>query len=140
MAISFVFENTKKPVLPYSLIKKWLISIINGYGKKTGDLTFIFCNDDYLIDINKTYLNHDYYTDIITFDYCELLDVSGDIFISLERVFENSQLFNVTFLDELLRVLVHGILHLQGYSDSTSLEKEVMRALETKFILTFKNL
>ena len=138
MAIFFNSENLKKPLISYSIVKKWLKLVIKDYGKITGDITFIFCKDSYLIDINKKFLNHDYFTDIITFDYCDRNVISGDIFISLDRVLENSELFDVLFKDELLRVIIHGVLHLLGYNDSTDIEKQIMREQETKFILMFK--
>ncbi len=138
MAISFNTEKLKKPPLSYSIVKKWLKLVIKDFGKITGDITFIFCKDSYLIDINKKFLNHDYFTDIITFDYCDRNIISGDIFISLDRVLENSELFDVLFNDELLRVIIHGVLHLLGYTDATDMEKQIMSEQETKFILMFK--
>ena len=138
MAISFAVEDVVKPKLSYRLLIKWLKGVINEYHKKPGFLVVIFCSDSYLIKINREFLQHDYFTDIVTFDYCEKNIVSGDIFISLDRVAENSNLFGVTVNEELLRVIVHGILHLLGFGDSSKDEKIIMRNLESKYILDYK--
>ena len=102
-----------------------------------GNLTFVFCDDDYLLNINQRFLNHDDYTDIITFDYSEDGIISGDIFISLERVRENAGRFKQSFKKELLRVMAHGLLHLLGYNDKTINEVEVMRFKEEDKIRMF---
>ncbi|MBM3452711.1 MAG: rRNA maturation RNase YbeY [Bacteroidetes bacterium] len=102
--------------------------------KVLGDISIIFVTDSYLLEMNQKYLDHDYYTDIITFDYCVTNIVSGDLFISVDRVQENAGIVNVGFLTELHRVMIHGILHLCGYKDKTDEEKRVMRALENKYL------
>ena len=102
--------------------------------KTTGDLSVIFCDDEYLKRINVKYLGHDYYTDIITFDYSEKNLVSGDLFISIDRVDENARLNNVDFINELYRVIIHGVLHLCGYNDKTLKEKKEIRAKEDYFL------
>lgn len=140
MAIHYYSENVKKPKLRYRLISKWLKSIIAQNNKTSGDITFIFCNDDYLLEVNNKYLNHEYYTDIITFDYTDKNIISGDIFISSERVADNSVKFGVNLEDEFLRVISHGILHLLNYSDGSEKEKEFMRNLESDCISLFKKL
>lgn len=99
-----------------------------------GDVTYVFVNDDYLLDINQRFLNHDYYTDIITFDYCENNLISGDLLISIDRVVENSQILKIDFHQELHRVILHGILHLCGYKDKTMEEEIAMRDLENKYL------
>lgn len=140
MPIRFVTENTKKPRLGYKFISKWLQRVIEKYGYITGNITYIFCNDEYLIEINREFLKHDYYTDIITFSYSENRYISGDMFISIDRVYENSLLFTEAFSDELLRVIVHGLLHLLGYSDSTEQENEIMRVLENDYLIMYKGI
>ena len=102
--------------------------------KKLGDLSLIFCSDNYILDINMRYLQHDYFTDIITFDYCEGDTVSGDLFISIDSVRENAVLYGASFEDELDRVMVHGVLHLLGYDDHTSEDIAVMREKENYYV------
>jgi rRNA maturation RNase YbeY len=99
----------------------------------------IFCSDEYLLDVNKKYLNHDYYTDIITFDYVEDKIISGDIFISSDRVRENANQFNVSFEMELFRIIIHGILHLLGYKDKTKKDKSLMTEKENFYLSRLLN-
>ena len=101
---------------------------------KLGELSVIFCSDEFLLDMNKEYLNHDYYTDIITFDYVEGNIISGDLFVSLDRVKENAEMYNSRMLRELYRVVFHGTLHLCGYKDKTDEEQKVMRAKEDYYL------
>ena len=115
----------------------WLEKIIKTEKKSLGEISYIFCDDDYLLDINIKHLNHDSYTDIITFNYCEKDLISGDIFISTERVEENAQTYQVSFHEELLRVMSHGVLHLIGYNDKTDKEEEIMRQKEDEKIKMF---
>jgi probable rRNA maturation factor len=110
--------------------KNWIKSLIKENEKRVGDINYIFCDDEYLLEINQKYLQHDTYTDIITFDYSENGVISGDIFISIERVKENATLFTKGFEEELHRVLAHGILHLCGYKDKTQKESKEMRERE----------
>lgn len=140
MAILFFAENSKKPHLRYRIISKWLKEIIQVNNKEAGNISYIFCDNDYLLEINKRYLEHDYYTDIITFDYVEGNVIGGDIFISCEMVSENSEKFGEDLKDEYLRVLSHGILHLIGYCDGTDEEKAVMREKETEYISLYKKI
>lgn len=112
------------------LFKSWLKSIAVAEGYKLGDINYIFCDDEYLLGINQQYLQHDTYTDIITFDYVEGRYLSGDIYISIDRVRENAHIFNVSFGEELLRVLSHGLLHLCGYKDKSDDEAALMRKKE----------
>ena len=114
--------------------KKWLNQVISNEAKEEGDITYIFCDDDYLLEKNIRFLNHNTLTDVITFDYCEGNSVSGDIFISIERVKENSEVFKVDFLTELNRVMVHGLLHLLGYKDKTGRESNLMRKKENYYL------
>jgi len=112
-------------------LRKWIGVVIGNENKLPGDLNFIFCSDDYLYKLNIEYLNHDTLTDIITFDLSEIEDeISGEIYISIERVKENSGKFNVSFYEELHRVIIHGILHLAGYNDKTPDEVSLMRKKE----------
>jgi len=118
----------------------WIENIISDENKKLGDINYIFCNDNYLLNINKEYLNHDYYTDIITFDYCEENYISGDIFISLQRVLDNIHIHKTKYEEELNRVIAHGILHLCGYKDKTQEEQKIMRDKENFYIKKYNEL
>jgi probable rRNA maturation factor len=112
----------------------WLSQVCKKEGKVLVELSIIFCSDDYLLEVNKEYLSHDYYTDIITFDYCEGDRVSGDLFVSIDRVRDNANAYNVEFKHELFRVVVHGLLHLLGYKDKSEEEKFKMRELEDGYL------
>jgi len=120
-----------------SLYSSWIGAVVSSEGKFEGEISFVFCDDDFLLNINQTYLDHDTYTDIITFDYCVGNELNSDIFISIPRVKENASLFSTIFHDELLRVMVHGILHLCGYKDKNTEEEEFMRKLENEKIEMF---
>ena len=130
MAIYFSSENTKFDLKNKMKVKKWISDTIKSQSKRVGDISYIFCDDAYLIEINRTYLNHDTYTDIITFDYVEDDLVSGDIMISVERVEENAKIFKTTFEQELHRVIIHGIHHLLGQGDKSEAEAAAMRKKE----------
>lgn len=121
-------------------VKNWVKSIITSEGKSPGDITYVFCNDTYLSEMNEKYLNHHSLTDIITFDYSDKGKISGDIFISIDRVKENSGIYKTTFNTELGRVMAHGILHLVGYKDKNPLDKKVMTNKEDIYIPSFPNL
>ena len=123
-----------------TLYRLWIGKMVQSKNKKIGDVNYIFCDDAYLLEINQQYLQHDTYTDIITFDYCEGDVLNGDIFISIERVRENSVIFSVSFEQELLRVLSHGLLHLCGYKDKTDKEAAVMRKMENFAIQLFQTI
>ena len=140
MSIQYLVEGVKRPNLQYRLVSKWLKLVIEKFSLKVGDITYIFCSDDYLLEINTKYLNHNYYTDIITFDYCSANIVSGDLFISVDRILENSVIFRNEISNEFLRVIVHGVLHLLGYKDSDESEKIIMRNAENEFIIVFEKL
>ena len=115
----------------------WIGEVISSENRKQGEISYIFCDDYYLLDLNKEYLDHDTFTDIISFDYSVGKIVQGDIFISIDRVKENSVLFNVSFQEELRRVIIHGILHLCGYKDKSSEESELMREKEEEKMKLF---
>lgn len=130
MAIYFSSENLNFELEKESKVKKWISAVVNAQNRRVGNINYLFCDDAYLININRTYLNHDTYTDIITFDYVEGNVVSGDIMISVERVKENATLFSTTFEQELHRVVIHGVLHLLGQADKTDEEATEMRKKE----------
>lgn len=132
--IDFTFEQIDVFELSNNLIINWLTNVCVSENKVCGPISIIFCSDDYLLEVNKEYLDHDYYTDIITFDYTINNEVSGDLFISIDRVKENSTTFDVTFQKELYRVLVHGVLHLCGYGDKSEIEEKIMRSKEDFYL------
>ena len=119
--------------------EEWISRIIESEGFDEGEINYIFCDDDYLLKVNQDYLDHDYYTDIITFDYVKGKTISGDIFVSLPRILDNASTLSQNFESEFNRVLAHGILHLCGYKDKTEEEKSQMRAKEDFYINQFKN-
>lgn len=130
MAINFYNQDCNFS-LPQKLItKRWIKLIIQNKGYRLGTINYIFCSDKEILKINKQYLNHNYFTDIITFPYTEGDIVSSDIFISIDTVLSNSQKYKQNFNDELNRVIIHGVLHLIGFNDSTSEEKKLMREEE----------
>ncbi len=131
--IQFFFENIDKITID-STLAVWLEDIILTEGKKPGDINYIFCDDEYLLQVNKEYLHHDYYTDIITFDYVKGKTISGDIFVSLPRIFDNAETLSKDFDSEFFRVLAHGILHLCGYKDKTDEEISEMRNKEDYYL------
>lgn len=136
--ISFFTEDIKFSLPNKSKVSSWLFKVIENEDYKLFELNYIFCSDKYLLGINIEYLNHDTYTDIITFDNSETENlIEGDIFISIERVRENSVSFNVDFETELKRVLVHGVLHLCGYLDKSDDESLTMRQKEDFYIQSF---
>jgi rRNA maturation RNase YbeY len=128
--LSFSFTGKKR------VAKAQIKTLIESEGKEAGDVCFISCTDDFLLDMNKKYLGHDYYTDVITFDYTVGNSISGDIFISIERVEENARKFDVPFDHELSRVMYHGVLHLCGYRDKSEDEKRTMREKEDFYLKT----
>ncbi len=114
--------------------KQWLLDAISHLGFTPGPINFIFCDDDYLLELNEQYLAHDTLTDIISFDYTNNHTISGDIFISTERVSENAQIFSTSFKQELHRVLIHGILHFVGFNDKNEVERKEMRKQEDYYL------
>jgi len=116
---------------------KWLSSVILSENKKEGEINYIFCDDNYLLEINQQYLDHDTLTDIISFDYSVGNEINGDIFVSVERVKENASDYKVTFHEEIQRVLVHGILHYCGYKDKTESDERIMRSKEEEKMKMF---
>lgn len=137
MSVSFHRENVSLNA-DEKLIIKWLTNSVNSLGYSIGELSFVFCSDDYLRKLNIKHLNQDYFTDVITFDYSKEMSLIGDVFISTERVKENAKLFNVSFNEELFRVIIHGVLHLCGFKDKTKEEKAEMRSKENDFLSLIK--
>ena len=125
-SISFYNDGVRAKTPSKRLLKAWIKEFVSNHGKKVGELAFVFCSDDKILEVNQGFLQHDYYTDIITFDYCEGEIISGDIFISVERVLENATLHQVNYTTELLRVLSHGVLHLIGFQDKKQKKKVEM--------------
>ena len=124
---SFTPKNQKK-------LAEWISNVISSEDFEVGEINYIFCDDVYLHKINQEFLNHDTYTDIISFDYTLGKEVGGDIFISIERVLENAEEFNEVFENELHRVMIHGVLHFMGYKDKTKKDKNLMRTKENEKI------
>ncbi len=116
------------------LTSRWLKFVAESELKRLGDISIIFCSDNYILDVNIKYLQHDYFTDIITFDYCEGNKLNGDLFISIDSVRENASFYGTEFADELNRVIVHGVLHLIGYDDHTEEDIKVMRSKENYYL------
>ena len=121
--ISFTLESENRT-------SSWLAALVERQDKKIGELNYIFCSDDYLLKMNQEHLNHDYFTDIITFDYCEKDVISGDLFISIDRTKENAKTFGKTQINELNRVIAHGLLHLLGFKDKAAEDIVEMRSME----------
>lgn len=125
-------ERTELPELKQPVVRNWIRQVAALHGKSTGDVNFLFCDDEKIVEVNNQYLQHDYFTDIITFDYSYGNLITGDIFISTDTVNTNAIQFGSEFEHELHRVMIHGVLHLCGYGDSTPAEKEKMTELENQ--------
>ena len=136
--IQFFFENIDEIPISTATIS-WLEDIIKTENKKLGEINYILCDDEYLLKVNQDFLDHDYYTDIITFDYVKGKTISGDIFVSLPRISDNAKTLVRDFNSEFHRVLAHGILHLMGYKDKTEEEITVMRQKEDFYLNVFAN-
>lgn len=132
MAISYCAENVKIPAIKKREVNEWIRKVAEAYGKKCGEIAYIFCDDNKILEVNRTYLQHDYFTDIITFDYTEENIISGDIFISLDTVRSNAEQYGQDYGTELYRVIIHGILHLCGINDKGEGEREHMAECEDK--------
>ena len=136
--ISYNTDNVAMPKIPRRATSAWIKSVAASYGKVVGEIAYIFCDDEKILEVNRQYLHHDYYTDIITFDYTEGKTISGDIYISLDTVFSNSDMFGRPYDEELHRVIIHGILHLCGINDKGPGEREQMEAAENKALALLK--
>ena len=130
--ISYQTFNVKMPPIRRRDVSAWVRRVAAGYGKRVGEVAYIFCDDEKILEVNRQYLNHDYYTDIITFDYCEDDTISGDLFISLDTVRSNAEAQGTPYDEELHRVIIHGILHLCGINDKGPGERAIMEAAENK--------
>ena len=132
MAISFYSEEIDLPAINQEAVREWVRAVAKTYGKKACEISYIFCSDEKILEVNRQYLQHDYYTDIITFDYTSGDKISGDLFISLDTVRTNSEAFHTDYNEELHRTIIHGILHLCGINDKGPGEREIMEACENK--------
>lgn len=130
--IAFYAEETQLPAVRQEAVREWVRTVARSYGKKVGDISYIFCSDEKILAVNREFLQHDYYTDIITFDYTSGEKIAGDLFISLDTVRTNAEKFGQPYNEELHRTIIHGILHLCGINDKGPGEREIMEANENK--------
>lgn len=130
--ITYNTDGVKMPSIKKRENTAWVKAVAASYGKRVGEIAYIFVDDEKILKVNRQYLGHDYYTDIITFDYCEGDVISGDLFISLDTVRTNAEQVGATYEEELHRVIIHGILHLCGINDKGPGEREIMEAAEDK--------
>lgn len=128
--IEVLSQNVEKPALDREKVERWIVEVARRHGRRVGAITYIFCDDARILEVNKEFLNHDYFTDIITFDDTTGRLIRGDIFISLDTVTSNAETVGTTYDDELMRVIIHGILHLCGINDKGPGEREIMEAHE----------
>lgn len=133
--ITFQTEHIEMPAIDLAKVRTWVKAVAATYGKRIGEISYFFCNDEKILEVNREYLQHDYYTDIITFDYCEGNRLSGDLFISLDTVRSNAEMLDTNYYTELHRVIIHGVLHLCGINDKGPGEREIMEAAEDKALL-----
>lgn len=130
--IEVLSQNVEKPVLDWKKVEQWIVEVAQRLGRRVGALTYIFCDDERILEVNRQFLNHDYYTDIITFDNTTGRLIRGDMFISLDTVATNAESVEATYDDELMRVIIHGVLHLCGINDKGPGEREIMEAHENE--------
>ena len=130
--ITFQTENIEMPAIDQTKVRDWIKKVALSYNKRVGEISYFFCDDEKILEVNRRYLQHDYYTDIITFDYCEGNRLSGDLFISIDTVHSNAELLGTKYDTELHRVIIHGALHLCGINDKGPGEREIMEAAEDK--------
>ena len=130
--ITYSAENVHMPAIRRRDTSAWIRRVADSYGKRIGEVGYLFCDDEHILQVNREYLGHDYYTDIITFDYCEGDVLNGDLVISLDTVRSNAELFGKQYDEELHRVIIHGILHLCGINDKGPGERELMEAAENR--------
>ena len=140
MSVNFIGEQVERPMLKFKKVKIWIKSVLKLQGFTDGNICYIFCSDEYLKILNLKYLNHDYFTDIITFDYSNKNLIQGDMFISVDRVLENADKYRCNLNEEFLRVIVHGLLHLCGFKDETDDERKMMRSMENNYLNLFKSI
>lgn len=130
--ITYQTDDIEMPAIKRGKTTEWIKSVAATYNKRVGNIAYIFCSDQKILEVNRQYLQHDYYTDIITFDYCEGNRISGDLFISLDTVRTNAEQYASNYQTELHRVIIHGILHLCGIDDKGPGEREIMEEAENK--------
>lgn len=137
--IEYTSQQIEIPNINRDRISEWVETVARNHGKSVGAITYIFCNDERIIEVNRQFLQHDYFTDIITFDYSRPSRISGDLFISLDTVKSNAELFGKNYREELLRVIIHGILHLCGINDKGPGEREIMEQNENEALALIVN-
>lgn len=135
--LTFSCADVSSPRIGQLKVNRWLNKVVLNEGKSLMSVGIVFCSDEYLLDINKRFLKHDFYTDIVTFDYTEGLNIIGELYVSLDRVRDNAGVLGVEYKNELLRVMVHGVLHLCGYHDKSEKEVKVMRGKEDYYLSCF---
>ena len=137
--ITYLAQQTELPIFNQLAVNEWIKQVARNHNRVVGPLTYIFCSDDRIIEVNRQFLNHDYFTDIITFDYSSHKRISGDMFISLDTVKSNAELFQRAYNEELMRVVIHGVLHLCGINDKGPGEREIMEAHEIDALAILPN-
>ena len=137
--ITYLAQQTELPIFNQLAVNEWIKQVARNHNRVVGPLTYIFCSDDRIIEVNRQFLNHDYFTDIITFDYSSHKRISGDMFISLDTVKSNAELFQRAYSEELMRVVIHGVLHLCGINDKGPGEREIMEAHENDALAILPN-
>lgn len=137
--IEFAAQGVEMPEVDIREISKWIEEVADSHSRRVGNLNYLFVNDEEILEANRQFVNHDYYTDIITFDYSHGNRISGDIMISLETVASNAEKFGVSYYRELLRVIIHGVLHLVGINDKGPGEREIMEAAEDEALALFND-
>ena len=137
--IHFINDHIEMPNIDFRKVEQWVKAVAAQYGYFVGELNYIFCDDEKILEVNREYLQHDYYTDIITFDYSTKRRISGDMFISLDTVASNAELFGREYDEEFMRVVIHGVLHLCGINDKGEGEREIMEQHENDALALWKN-
>ena len=137
--ITYLAQQTELPIFNQLAVNEWIKQVARNHERVVGPLTYIFCSDDRIIEVNRQFLNHDYFTDIITFDYSSHKRISGDMFISMDTVKSNAELFQRAYNEELMRVVIHGVLHLCGINDKGPGEREIMEAHENDALAILPN-
>lgn len=130
--ISYIAQGIEMPGFNQGVVSQWIEAVARSFNKSVGELAYIFCNDEKILEVNREFLNHDYFTDIITFDYSNRRRIAGDMFISLDTVRSNAELFSKNYDEELMRVVIHGVLHLVGINDKGEGEREIMEKHENE--------
>lgn len=139
-SIDWEIQNTEMPAIDRTLFERWIVAVAAEHDRIIGALVYIFCDDERIIEVNREFLQHDYYTDIITFDYSRRKLISGDMFISLDTVASNAEQLGVDYADELHRVIIHGVLHLCGINDKGPGEREIMERHENRALELLREL